>query len=176
MYWLKEAVGEEAVDAALRKLLAQYAFKAAPYPSTTDFLAMLKAEAGPDHAQLVEDQFDRITLYDLKASDAKGHKREDGKIEVSFTVEAKKVYADGQGNETEQPLDEAFDVGAFTVEPGKKGYSREAVLDVERRPLKSGKQEVTLVLEKEPKLVGIDPFNKRIDRNSDDNLTPVTMR
>jgi len=31
------------------------------------------------------------------------------------------------------------------------------------------------VLEKEPKLVGIDPFNERIDRNSDDNLTPVTM-
>ncbi len=176
MYWLKETVGEEKVNAALRKLLAKYAFKAAPYPSTTDFLAMLKEEAGPAFTQQIDDQFDRITLYDLKATDAKGRKREDGKYEVTFTVEAKKLYADGQGKETEQPLDEAFDVGAFTVEPGKKGYTKEAVLDVERRPLKSGKQEVTLVLEKEPKLVGIDPFNKRIDRNSDDNLTPVSMQ
>ena len=179
MYWLKESVGEDKVNAALRTLLAKYAFKAAPYPSTTDFLAMLREETGaaqnPQVEQEIQDQFERITLYDLKATGAKGKKREDGKYEVSFTVEAKKLYADGQGKETEQPLDEAFEIGAFTVEPGKKGYTKDDVIDIERRPLKSGKQEVTLVLEKEPKLVGIDPFNERIDRNSDDNLTPVTM-
>ncbi len=28
----------------------------------------------------------------------------------------------------------------------------------------------------EPKIVGVDPFNPRIDRNSDDNLTPVMMQ
>jgi len=175
MYWLKESVGEDKVNAALRKLIAAYAFKGSPYPSTTDFLAMLKEEAGAAFNQQIDDQFDRITLYDLKATDAKGKKREDGKYQVTFTAEAKKLYADGQGKETEQPLDEAFEVGAFTVEPGKKGYTKEAVLDVERRTLKSGKQEVTLVLDNPPKLVGIDPFNKRIDRNSDDNLTPVSM-
>ena len=175
MYWLKESVGEDKVNAALRRLLAKYAFKAAPYPSTTDFLAMLREEAGAGFDQQIADQFERITLYDLKATDARGKKREDGKFEVSFTVEARKLYADGQGKETEQPLEEAFEIGAFTIEPGKKGYSKDAVIDVERRPMKSGQQIVTLVLEKEPKLVGIDPFNKRIDRNSDDNLTPVTM-
>lgn len=176
MYWLKESVGEEAVDAALRKLLARYAFKAAPYPSTTDFLAMLKQEVGPEHAGQIDDQFDRITLYDLKAGEAVGHKRADGKYEVSFAVEAKKLYADGQGKESGQALDEPFEVGAFTVEPGKKGYGKSSVIDIERRQLVSGKQAVTLVLDAEPKLVGVDPFNKRIDRNSDDNLTPVTMK
>jgi hypothetical protein len=34
---------------------------------------------------------------------------------------------------------------------------------------------VTLVLDTAPKLVGIDPFNERIDRNSDDNLTSVKL-
>jgi hypothetical protein len=29
---------------------------------------------------------------------------------------------------------------------------------------------VRLVAEREPKVVGVDPFNKRVDRNSDDNL------
>lgn len=174
MYWLKELIGEEALDSALRKFIAKYAFKAAPYPSTTDLLALFKQEA-PGHDQEIDDLFDRITLYDLKATEAKGHKREDGKYEVSFTVEAKKFYADGQGKETEADLAEPFEIGAFTVEPGKKGYSKDAVIAVERRDLKSGKQSVTMVLEKEPKLVGIDPFNKRIDRNSDDNVTPVTL-
>jgi hypothetical protein len=47
------------------------------------------------------------------------------------------------------------------------------VLLSDRRPMKSGKQQVTLVVDKPPRFVGVDPFNKRIDRNSDDNLTRV---
>jgi hypothetical protein len=73
------------------------------------------------------------------------------------------------------PLEEPFDVGAFAVEPGKQGYRRDSVLLLERRVVKSGKQTVTLVLDTAPKLVGIDPFNERIDRNSDDNLTSVKL-
>jgi aminopeptidase N len=174
MYWLKEIVGEPAVDGALRKLLAAYAFKPAPYPSTTDFLAMLRQEA-PGHEQEIADLFERITLYDLKAHDATAHKRADGRYDVRFVVEGKKLYADGKGKEKEVPLAEPVDVGAFTAEPGKKGYQRESVLKLERVTVKSGKQTLTLVVDKLPKLVRIDPFNERIDRNSDDNLTSVKL-
>jgi aminopeptidase N len=48
MYWLKEVVGEATVNGALAQLLGQYAFKAAPYPNTRDFLRLLRAAAGPD--------------------------------------------------------------------------------------------------------------------------------
>ncbi len=47
MYRLKEAVGEDVVDRSLRRLLAQYAFKGAPYPSSKDFIKTLRDEAGP---------------------------------------------------------------------------------------------------------------------------------
>jgi hypothetical protein len=36
-----------------------------------------------------------------------------------------------------------------------------------------GEQKLAFVVEREPKWVGVDPYNKRIDRNSDDNLTAV---
>jgi ABC-2 type transport system permease protein len=175
MYWLKEVVGADVVNRALQKLLAEFAFKPAPYPSSTDFIRLLRAEAGPQHDQLVTDLFEKITLYDMKATDAKAKKLADGKYEVSFTVEGKKMYADGKGKETEAPLDELFDVGVFTDEPGKKGYTRESVLLMDRRPMKTGKQVITLLVDKAPKFVGVDPYNKRIDRNSDDNLTPVQV-
>ncbi|MEP7084419.1 MAG: aminopeptidase, partial [Betaproteobacteria bacterium] len=175
MYWLKEVVGAETVNRALQKLLAEFALKPAPYPATTDFIRLLRAEAGPKHDQLITDLFEKITLYDMKASDAKAKKLADGKYEVSFTVEGKKLYADGKGKESEAPLDEPFDIGVFTEEPGKKGYKRESVLLMERRPMQSGKQTVTLSVAQLPKFVGVDPYNKRIDRNSDDNLTKVTL-
>ena len=44
-----------------------------------------------------------------------------------------------------------------------------------RRPVRSGRQTMTLVLDQAPKFVGVDPFNKRIDRNSEDNLTSVKL-
>ena len=175
MYWLKEAVGADVVNRALQKLLAEFAFKPAPYPATTDFIRLLRAEAGPQHDQLITDLFEKITLYDMKATAATAKKRPDGKYDVSFTVEGRKLYADGKGKETEAPLAEPFDVGAFAEEPGKKGYQRESVLLLDRRPLRSGAQVITLTVDRAPKFVGVDPFNKRIDRNSDDNLTRVQV-
>ena len=175
MYWLKEIVGADVVNRALQKLLAEFAFKPAPYPSSTDFLRLLRAEAGPTHDQLITDLFEKITLYDMKARDASAKKLPDGKYEVSFTVEGKKLHADGKGKETEAPLDEPFDLGVFTEEPGKKGYKRESVLLMDRRPIKSGKQVVTLIVNAKPRFAGVDPYNKRIDRNSDDNFTAVVV-
>ena len=175
MYWLKEAVGEDVVNRALAKLLKEYAFKPAPYPSSADFVRLLRAEAGPQHDALITDLFEKITLYDMKATDAKSKKTADGKYEVTFTVEAKKMYADGKGKESDAPLDEPFEIGVFTAEPGKKGYTNDAVLLTERKAIRTGKQQVSVVVDKPPKFVGVDPFNKRIDRNSDDNLTHVAL-
>jgi ABC-2 type transport system permease protein len=173
MYWLKEVVGEDKVNRALAALLKQFAFKAAPYPNTTDFLKLLRAEVGPEHEALIADLFEKITLWDVKANNAKAAKRPDGKFEVSFEVEAKKLYADGKGKETETPLDEPFDIGAFTAEPGDKAYQASSVLSMAQQRIKTGKQTITLVLSQLPSHVGVDPLNKRIDRNSADNLTRV---
>jgi hypothetical protein len=97
----------------------------------------------------------------------------DGKWTVTLDVEAHKFYADGQGRETETPLDEPFDVGAFTAEPGKKDFKRESVLKFEQQRLHTGKQTLTLVADREPTYMGVDPYNKHVDRNSDDNVMKV---
>jgi aminopeptidase N len=176
MYWLREVVGEAAVNRALQRLIQQHAFKPAPYANTRDLLQLLREEAGPQHAQLIEDLFERITLYDMKARDATVAKRPDGRYEVTFTVEGRKLHADGKGRETEAALDEPFDIGVFADEPGRKEFTSDSVLAFERRPMKSGAQKVTLVVDRAPKFVGVDPYNKRIDRNSDDNLARVETR
>jgi ABC-2 type transport system permease protein len=173
MYGLKEIVGEEAVNGALQKLIAEFAFKPAPYPDSRDFLRLLRAELGPQHEQLVVDLFEKITLYDLKASEPRTKKLPNGRFETRFTVNARKLYADGQGKETEAPLSESFELGAFSAEPGKKGFKPASILSLHRQPVSSGKQEVTLVTSERPVWVGIDPFNLRIDRNSNDNLVKV---
>jgi aminopeptidase N len=176
MYWLREVVGEAAVNRALQRLIGQYAFKPAPYPNTRDLLRLLREEAGPAHSALIEDLFERITLYDMKARDAVVGRRDDGRYEVTFTVEGRKLYADGKGRETEAALDEPFDIGVFAAEPGRPEFTSKSVLAFERRTLRTGAQTVTLVVDRPPTHVGVDPYNKRIDRNSDDNVVRAEVR
>ena len=129
--------------------------------------------AGPDKQQLITDLFERITLYDVRVAEAKSVQRKDGRWDVTLEVEARKLYADGKGKETEAPLAETFDVGLFTAEPGREGYDKSSVILLERLPIRSGRQTLQLVAEREPKFAGVDPFNKWVDRISDDNLKQV---
>jgi ABC-type transport system involved in multi-copper enzyme maturation permease subunit len=175
MYLLKDIVGEETVNRALRALLAEFAFKAAPYPTSRDLLRHLQAAAAPEHQALIIDLFQKITLYDVRVTSARKRQRDDGAWEVTVDIAARKLYADGQGRETDAPLDESFDFGLFAAEPGKKDFDQGDVLTFERRPIHTGAQTVQLVTAREPMFAGIDPYNKRVDRNSEDNLSAVEI-
>ena len=172
MYLLKDQLGEAAVNRALRKFLAQYAFKGPPYASSKDLVALFRAEAPADKQQLITDLFEKITLYDLKATGLVVKKRPDGRFDVRLTVSARKLYATGKGHEDETPIREreSFDVGLFTAKPGDGGFGRRNVVLFRPTPLKSGAQVLEFVTDKAPTFGGIDPYNKYIDRDSNDNV------
>ena len=108
-----------------------------------------------------------------KATNASARRLPDGKYEVKFDVAARKFYADGAGRETEAPMDEMVEVGVFSAEPGKDGFDASKVLLLHKVPIHGPTVPVSVVVDSRPTWVGIDPYNKRIDRNSDDNLAKV---
>lgn len=173
MYLLRDQIGEDAVNRALRRVLAQYAFKSAPYPRSLDLIAAIRAEAPADKQALITDLFEKITLYDVKTTGATATRRADGRWDVTVTVDARKLYADGQGVETPAPLNESFDIGFFTAEPGKGRFDQKDVILLERRPVRTGVQTLRFITARKPLFAGVDPYNKWIDRNSDDNVRAV---
>ena len=173
MYLLADQIGEANVNRALSQFLAQHAFKPAPYPRSTDLIALIRANAPADKQALITDLFEKITLYDVKTTEATATRRADGRWDVAVTVVARKLYADGQGEETEAPLNETFDIGLFSAEPGKGAFDASNVLLFERRPLRGGTQTFRFVTATKPSFAGADPYNKWIDRNSDDNIRAV---
>lgn len=173
MYLLRDRMGEEAVNRALRSVIAKFAFKGAPYPSSRDLVAALRVEAKPDQQQLITDLFQHITLYDLKVESAEASKRADGKWTVAVTIDAHKRYADGRGLEKEAPLDEAFDLGLFTASPAANDFKAAKVISMRSHRLKSGRTKIMLVADRQPGFVGVDPYVKYIDRNADDNILAV---
>ncbi|MFA4892990.1 ABC transporter permease/M1 family aminopeptidase [Brevundimonas sp.] len=173
LYLLRDQLGEDAVNAALRSLISAHAFEGAPYPRSLDLVAALRANAPAAKQSLITDLMERITLYDVKVAGASVHRRADGKWDVAVTVDARKLYADGEGRQTESPLSETFDVGLFDAEPGKRNFDEDSTIALERRQVRTGSQIFRFVTETRPAYVGVDPFNKWIDRDTDDNVKSV---
>ena len=175
MYLLQERLGEDAVNRALRSLLDKYKFKGAPYPRSLDLVQAFRVEAKtPEQQALITDLFERITVYDMKVAAPTAVRRADGRWDVSVPVEARKFYADGQGNEKEARLAEPVEIGLFSSEPGRGAFAKKDVISMERQPVRSGKQVLKFVTAKKPAYAGVDPYNFYIDRNSADNVLPVS--
>lgn len=173
MYLLRDQLGEDVVNRALRRVLQQHAFRGAPYPRSTDLVAALKAEGPADKQGLIDDLFARVSIYDLRTTATTATRRADGRWDVAITIEAKKLYADGKGEETEAPLAETIDVGLFSSEPGVGAFDRDDVVLFERRAIRSGTQTLRFVTATKPAFAGVDPYNKWIDRDSGDNVRAV---
>lgn len=175
MYLLQDRLGEDRVNHMLAGLLDKYRFKSQPYARSLDLVnGFLSLARTPAEHELVLDLLDRITIYDLKAPTATVRKLPDGTFETSITVDAAKFYADGKGKETATPLADEIDIGLFDARPGLGAFAAKDVISMTRLPVKSGKQVIKVVSTRKPAFAGVDPYNKYIDRNADDNVVAVT--
>ena len=174
LYLLQERLGEDSVNRALSRFLATWRFKGPPYPRSLDLVAEFRKEAKtPEQQQLITDLFEKITVYDLKVTDAVTTKDSTGWT-TTLTVAADKYYAGGKGEETKAALDEPIEVGLFTARPGLGAFSRANVLVMGVQPVRSGVRKIVVHSAARPTFAGIDPYNFYIDRNSDDNVKAVT--
>ena len=173
MYHLKEVMGEQHLNLALRSIVEKFAYKGPPYPTSVDLIEAIKAECPEEAYSLLEDLFDRITLYANRTHEAACRKLDNGKYEVTIQVECHKFIADDQGKETEIPFEADLEVGAFAAPEGGGKYG--ATLYRDKVRAKSGDNEFTFVVDELPDRAGIDPFLLLIDRMPEDNSKRVKL-
>jgi ABC-type transport system involved in multi-copper enzyme maturation permease subunit len=174
MYYLREMIGEDAVNRALRKVLGQYGYKNPPYPTSYALMDALKAQTPPELQYLLQDLFYDITLFSNRALTATAHKRNDGKYDVSVDVESRKYKADEKGNEAEVPVSDWIEIGALAAPEKGKKYGN--VLHRERVLMTTARNHYQFVTDTLPDKAGIDPLLLLVDRVPDDNLAKVTVQ
>jgi ABC-2 type transport system permease protein len=176
MYALRDLIGEEALNGALRDYLAEVQYQEPPYTTSLDLYAHLQA-ATPDSLQtMLADLFERITLYDNRVREVTSEALPDSAgYRVTLTLEARKLYADSLGNEAEAPMNDWIDVGVFAANPDNPQELGEE-LYLRKHRLQAGEQSLTVEVASEPARAGVDPYHKLIDRNSDDNVVAARRR
>jgi ABC-2 type transport system permease protein len=173
MYYLKEMIGEEAVNRALRKLIQRYAYAQPPYPTSWALVDALREETPPELQYLLKDLFEDITIFSNRTLDASAVKRADGKYDVTINIEMHKFKADPKGNETEVPVDDWMDIGAFAKPDKGKKYGK--TLYRQRIHFTAKQATETFTVDQLPDQAGIDPFLLLVDRIPDDNVKKVTV-
>jgi len=174
MYYLREMIGEDAVNRAVRKVLNKYGYAPPPYPTSYALVDALREETPPQLQYLLQDLFYDITLFSNRAVTATARKGADGKYQVTVETEARKFKADEKGNETEVPVDDWIEVGALAAPEKGKRFGK--VLHRERVHMTTGKATYSFTTDEKPDKAGIDPLLLLIDRVPDDNMVEVTVQ
>ncbi|HEX6096061.1 MAG TPA: ABC transporter permease [Thermoanaerobaculia bacterium] len=161
MYTLREAVGPDRVNGALRNLLARFDPARPPFPTSLDLYAELRAAAPPSMHYLLKDLFEEITFWDLRTKKVDLAPAANGTWRVTLHVEAQKLKADALGKEKPVPMNDAIEVAAFDAE-GKARYRA-------MHRIRSGAQTITVVVPRKPARAGVDPDHELLDRRPEDN-------
>ena len=123
---------------------------------------------------MVEDTFEKITLYENKAKEASAIKNQNGTYSVTFTVEAKKVYSDSLGIQTPAVLNDWLEVGILG-DSEINGVEQEVPIYLEKVIIADSISTYTFDVNQKPTKAGIDPMNKFVDRDIDDNMIRVEI-
>ncbi len=177
LYTLQDYMGEDTLNKAFANFVKEAAFREKPpFATSGEWYEHIKAVTPDSLMYLVEDCFEKITLYENRTVEAEYTKMENGKYRVTMKVDTKKKYYDGLGKETSQGKKaDLIEIGIFAADgKNKQGMTRKTPLYVKKHWLTPGQHNLEFIVDKKPEKAGIDPYNKLIDRVPDDNLISVS--
>lgn len=192
LYTMSDYLGEKKFNNILKEYVAEKKFQEAPYTNSIEFVNHLKANTPDDLQYLIYDMFETITLYDNKVEKVDVKTLDNGKYQVDITFNVSKyrttpkgeqLFDDGDGKTlTEKvdgkevkslPVNDYVEVGVFGEKIKKGDYEYENELYNKKYLIDKINNKVTIIVDEKPVEVGVDPYNKLIDRDSNDNRKRV---
>lgn len=171
MYAIREMIGEEQLNQALKNLIKGYAFPQSP-PTSWDLLEEILAVADPIWEKEIRDMFEKILLYDAKILETQVSKGEDA-YEVSLKVLVQKTEVAPEGKLVSVTPNDSIQIGLFKREEVLS--DAENILYLQRHRILADTTELTVRLDEKPGFAGIDPFVLLIDTDKTNNIKSVGL-
>lgn len=188
-YALSDYIGEDSLNSALRRYVDKVKFQEAPYTTSIEMVDYIRQVVPDTLEYVIKDMFESVTLYKNRIVEVKSTELENGKYQVDIEFEVSKYRNDEKGKryysddkadsisyKTEKMrkplysvvLADYIDIGIFAEEE-VDGKSKEIELYLQQHKITEINNKITIIVDQQPKEVGVDPYNKLIDTNSEDN-------
>ncbi|HUM48065.1 MAG TPA: M1 family aminopeptidase, partial [Chitinophagales bacterium] len=168
MYYLKEMIGEDNINKALKNMIDSFAYRNPPYPNSYNLVDRFEQQTPDSLKYLVKDLFYDITVFNNRTLDASYKKLATDQFEVTIHVQSEKFKADSLGKETKVGISDWIEIGALAAPADGKKVGKQ--LYSQRVKVAAEKNTYTFVVNQQPDKAGIDPNYYLVDRMPDDNL------
>jgi ABC-2 type transport system permease protein len=189
LYALSDYIGEGKLNGTLKEYVEKVKFQEAPYTTSIEMVDYIR-KVTPDSLQyVIKDMFETITLYKNRVTKVNSKKLENGKYQVDIEFEVskyrnnekgKRYYGEQVGDTLTYKTDKMkkpvlsvkladyIDIGVFGEEE-VDGKKKEVELYLQKHKVTQIDNKISIIVDKKPVEVGVDPYNKLIDTKSDDN-------
>ncbi len=171
MYAVREYVGAERVNVALRRLMQQYGGARPPLPTTRDLYRELEAVTPDSLRYLLHDLLAANTVWELATERVTAAPASGGMRRLTLDVRARKIVVDTAGTVREAPMHDLVEIGAFA--DGADG-ARGASVYRRLHRLRSGTQRISVTVPAAATWAGVDPRTLLFDLTPADNVQRVT--
>ncbi|GAB4236653.1 MAG: M1 family aminopeptidase [Ekhidna sp.] len=176
MYALQDYIGEDSINVALQRLVRDWGYgtieRNGRYATTIDLLGYLRAVTPDSLQSVITDFFDKIILYENKVETATYVETGDGKFNVELELSTKKLESDSLGMSTQVAIQDWIDVGIYA----KDEDGDEKLIYLKKHKFTEQETKLSITVDQKPSSAGVDPLNKLIDRNPDDNTEKVIKK
>ncbi|GAB3890668.1 ABC transporter permease/M1 family aminopeptidase [Spirosoma agri] len=179
MYALQDYIGEDRVNKAMNDYMKAARFRQkAPFTTSLEWYGFLKAATPDSLKPWLTDNFEKFTLYDNRITKAEAKAVGNGQYRVKLYVRTATEYYDKTGKEIAKGKGPVIADIAVLTDDGKNkdGLTTKVPLLMQKRSLTPGEHVIEVTVKGKPVKAGIDPYNKLIDRVSDDNLVKVDIQ
>ena len=165
---LRELIGEEKVNLALRNLLAKH--RHPKRPTSLDLLNEYYLVSDSVHHPIIADLFTRVVFHDFKLDSANVTESNNTFI-TDVNITALKYILDEETNtEFTETINDSIEVAFYSGFPEEENQN---MIMLKKVKLANENTRVSITSDYKPKFIKIDPNRYRIDRSLEDNLIEV---
>lgn len=168
MYALRDFIGEEKLNAAIRAYLQKTRFSGPIYTNSVEFVEYIRRAVPDSLAYLTADMFEKITLYENYVKALNYQQLPDKTYKVTVSVGSTKYHADSTGKQTTAKVNDYMDIGIFG-KTSTNGKETEKQLLLQRVKIDQPEKTFSFIVKEKPVSAGIDPYLRLIDRKPTNN-------
>ena len=167
MYTIRETLGENRVNSALKTLISSNSVPNIK-PTSEDLIYELSQKATPFEKTQIENYLRKVMVYDNSIKVLSSKPISNGRFIVKLLVSTCKIDETGL-NPKKLQTDDWIDIGIFGVEERSWDSGTKAIY-FRKYHFVEPQTVIEIVVDKEPKVVAVDPYGYLLDGDQKDNI------